>query len=257
MAVAQQAFDGPAPLLRLQGIAKSFGAVQALDGMDLEIGVGEVVGLMGDNGAGKSTLTKIIAGNFPPTAGGITLDGEAVAFPNPAAARARGIEVMYQDLAIAENLTAAANVFLGRELTRRIGPFRVLDHGAMNRRAGELFRELKSETRAADVVRQMSGGQRQAVAIARTRLARSKLVLMDEPTAAISVRQVAEVLELIRRLRDAGTAVMLISHRMPDVFEVCSRVVVMRRGRKVADKPVAQSSPEEVTGLITGAIEAG
>lgn len=257
MAMAQQTLDGPAPLLRLQGIAKYFGAVQALDGMDLDIGAGEVVGLMGDNGAGKSTLTKIIAGNFPPTAGDITLDGETVAFPNPAAARERGIEVMYQDLAIAENLTAAANVFLGRELTRRIGPFRVLDHGAMNRRAGELFRELKSETRAADVVRQMSGGQRQAVAIARTRLARSKLVLMDEPTAAISVRQVAEVLELIRRLRDAGTAVMLISHRMPDVFDVCSRVVVMRRGRKVADKPIARSSPEEVTGLITGAIEAG
>ena len=257
MSPASQAPDGHAPLLRLRGIAKSFGAVQALDGMDLDIAEGEVVGLMGDNGAGKSTLTKIIAGNFRPTEGSITLDGEAAVFPTPAAARARGIEVMYQDLAIAENLTAAANVFLGRELTRRVGPFRVLDHGAMNRRAAELFRELKSETRAADVVRQMSGGQRQAVAIARTRLARSKLVLMDEPTAAISVRQVAEVLGLIRRLRDAGTAVMLISHRMPDVFEVCSRVVVMRRGRKVADKPVARSSPEEVTGLITGAIEAG
>ena len=126
----------------------------------------------------------------------------------------------------------------------------------MNRKAQALFAELKSETRAGDLVRLMSGGQRQAVAIARTRLANAKLILMDEPTAAISVRQVHEVLELIRRLRDSGIAVILISHRMPDVFEVCDRVIVMRRGRKVADKRIAQSSPEEVTGLITGALEA-
>jgi simple sugar transport system ATP-binding protein len=242
-------------LLALRGIAKSFGAVRALDGIDLDIGAGEVVGLMGDNGAGKSTLTKIIAGNFPPTEGHMALEGAAVAFDRPAAAREAGIEVMYQDLAIAENLTAAANVFLGREVTRRFGPLRLLDHGAMNRRAAELFRELKSETRADDIVKQMSGGQRQAVAIARTRLARAKIVLMDEPTAAISVRQVAEVLALIGRLRDAGSSVILISHRMPDVFTVCERVVVLRRGRKVADKPVGDTSPEEVTGLITGAIE--
>ena len=125
----------------------------------------------------------------------------------------------------------------------------------MDRRAAELFSELKSETRAGELVRRMSGGQRQAVAIARTRLADAKLILMDEPTAAISVRQIAEVLALIRRLRDAGVAVLLISHRMPDVFEVCDRVVVMRRGRVVADKTIASSSPQEVTGLITGAVE--
>jgi simple sugar transport system ATP-binding protein len=243
-----------APLLSIRGVTKSFGAVRALDGIDLTIGAGEVVGLMGDNGAGKSTLTKIIAGNFPPTDGELSLEGVPVNFADPAAARDAGIEVMYQDLAIAENLTAAANVFLGREMTRRIGPFRILDHGAMSRRATELFRELKSETRAGDLVKQMSGGQRQAVAIARTRLSRAKLVLMDEPTAAISVRQVAEVLDLIRRLRDGGTSVMLISHRMPDVFTVCDRVAVLRRGTKVADKPIGKTSPEEVTGLITGAI---
>jgi simple sugar transport system ATP-binding protein len=243
-------------LLSLRGITKSFGAVRALNGVDLDIAPGEVLGLMGDNGAGKSTLTKIIAGNFPPTQGQIALDGEAVAFDRPAAARDAGIEVMYQDLAISENLTAAANIFLGREMTWRVGPLRFLDHRAMNNRAAELFRELKSETRADDLVKQMSGGQRQAVAIARTRLAKAKLVLMDEPTAAISVRQVAEVLDLIRRLRDGGTAVMLISHRMPDVFTVCDRVAVLRRGLKVADKPVGNTSPEEVTGLITGAIEA-
>jgi simple sugar transport system ATP-binding protein len=243
-------------LLSLRGITKSFGAVRALDGVDLDIKTAEVIGLMGDNGAGKSTLTKIIAGNFPPTQGRIALDGTDVVFDRPAAARDAGIEVMYQDLAIAENLTAAANVFLGRETTRRIGPFRFLDHRGMNQRAAELFRELKSETRPDSLVKQMSGGQRQAVAIARTRLAKAKLVLMDEPTAAISVRQVAEVLDLIRRLRDGGTAVMLISHRMPDVFTVCDRIAVLRRGRKVADKPAGQTSPEEITGLITGAIEA-
>jgi simple sugar transport system ATP-binding protein len=171
-------------------------------------------------------------------------------------ARNKGIEVVYQDLALCDNLTAAANVFLGRELKRRIGPVRVLDHRAMNERAGTLFAELKSETRPRDLVKSMSGGQRQAVAIARTRLSEPRIVLMDEPTAAISVRQVAEVLHLIRHLRDRGIAVVLISHRMPDVFAVCDRIVVLRRGRKVADKLIDRTSPEEVTGLITGAIEA-
>jgi simple sugar transport system ATP-binding protein len=136
----------------------------------------------------------------------------------------------------------------------RFGPFKLLNDRVMHDRSRQLFRELKSETRPADTVKTMSGGQRQAVAIARTRLSKAKIVLMDEPTAAISVRQVAEVLDLIRRLRDQGIAVMLISHRMPDVFAVADRVIVLRRGRKVADKPINGSSPEEVTGLITGAI---
>ena len=145
--------------------------------------------------------------------------------------------------------------FSGREVRRKIGPISILDHAAMYRRAGQLFKELKSETRPRDFVKQMSGGQRQAVAIARTRLSEPKIVLMDEPTAAISVRQVAEVLNLIRNLRDHGIAVVLISHRMPDVFAVADRIVVLRRGSKVADKPIANSLAEEVTGLITGAIE--
>ncbi|CAH1673325.1 Xylose/arabinose import ATP-binding protein XylG [Chelatococcus asaccharovorans] len=243
-------------LLRLRGIGKEFGAIRALAEIDLTVAAGEVVGLMGDNGAGKSTLVKIIAGNFPPSHGTMIFDDQPVHFSRPIDARSVGIEVVYQDLALADNLTAAANVFLGRELKRRLGPVTVLDHAAMNRRAAALFQELKSETRADDLVRQMSGGQRQAVAIARTRLKEAKLVLMDEPTAAISVRQVAEVLDLIRRLRDAGIAVILISHRMPDVFTVCDRVVVLRRGSKVADKPIQSSSPEEVTALITGAKEA-
>ncbi len=243
------------PVLELRGITKEFGAIRALSDVDLSIAPGEVVGLMGDNGAGKSTLVKVMAGNFHPTHGTIRLDGTEHRFDRPLDARAAGIEVVYQDLALADNVTAAANVFLGRELTRRVGPFRLLDHRAMNARALELFGELKSETRPRDLVRSMSGGQRQAVAIARTRLAKAKLILMDEPTAAISVRQVAEVLDLIRRLRDGGVAVILISHRMPDVFSVCDRVVVLRRGTKCADKRIDRSSPEEVTALITGAKE--
>jgi simple sugar transport system ATP-binding protein len=241
-------------LLQLSGVSKHFGAIHALRDVSLELHAGEVVGLMGDNGAGKSTLVKIIAGNFPPSAGTMSMSGRTVAFHQPTDARRQGVEIVYQELALCDNLSAAENVFLGRELTRGFGPLRWIDYGAMHRRAGELFAELKSETRPRDLVRRMSGGQRQAVAIARTRLSNPKIVLMDEPTAAISVRQVAEVLALIRRLRDQQIAVVLISHRMPDVFSVADRVVVMRRGEKVADKPIARSSPEEVTGLITGAI---
>jgi len=242
-------------ILELSGISKHFGAIRALDDISLALHAGEVVGLMGDNGAGKSTLVKIIAGNFPQSEGTISLEGRRTVFHKPSDARAAGIEIVYQDLALCDNLTAAENVYLGRELMLGIGPVRILDYRRMSRRAGELFAELKSETRARDLVRRMSGGQRQAVAIARTRLSEPRIVLMDEPTAAISVRQVAEVLSLIRRLREQSIAVVLISHRMPDVFAVADRIVVLRRGEKVADKPIALSSPEEVTGLITGAIE--
>jgi simple sugar transport system ATP-binding protein len=244
------------PVLELRQVSKSFGAITALSDVDLTLSAGEVLGLMGDNGAGKSTLVKIIAGNFPPSGGAIRIDGQDVHFHRPIQAREQGIEIVYQDLALCDNLSAAANVFLGRELRRRFGPFMILDYRAMYERAGQLFRELKSETRPGYLVRRMSGGQRQAVAIARTRLTDAKIVLMDEPTAAISVRQVAEVLDLIRRLKDQGIAIVLISHRMPDVFAVADRVLVLRRGRKVAEKPIHESSPEEVTGLITGAIHA-
>jgi len=246
---------GPVAVLELVNISKNFGAIQAVNDVSFAIEPGEVVGLMGDNGAGKSTLVKMIAGNFLPSHGKMRMEGKDLVMHRPVEARQHGIEIVHQDLALCNNLTAAANVFLGRELKRGIGPFSVLDYATMYRRAGEIFKELKSETRPRDLVKQMSGGQRQAVAIARTRLSDAKIVLMDEPTAAISVRQVAEVLNLIRNLRAQGIAVVLISHRMPDVFTVADRVIVMRRGRKVADKQIAASSPEEVTGLITGAIE--
>ena len=242
-------------VLELQNISKHFGAIQAVNDVSLSLDAGQVVGLMGDNGAGKSTLVKMIAGNFRPSHGAMRMEGKELVMHHPVEARQHGIEIVHQDLALCDNLTAAANVFLGRELRIGFGPFGILDYASMYRRAAQIFAELKSETRPRDLVRQMSGGQRQAVAIARTRLSEAKIVLMDEPTAAISVRQVAEVLNLIRFLRDQGMAVVLISHRMPDVFTVADRVIVMRRGRKVADKPIAASSPEEVTGLITGAIE--
>ncbi|WP_196257849.1 ATP-binding cassette domain-containing protein [Pelagibacterium limicola] len=242
--------------LRLVNISKNFGAIHALSGVTLEIEPGEVVGLMGDNGAGKSTLVKVIAGNFAPSEGEIFISDEKVEFHRPIDAQRAGIEVVYQDLAICNNLSAASNVFLGREMTKQFGPFRIIDYAGMRAKSAQLFERLKSETRPRDLVWRMSGGQRQAVAIARTLLSDARIVLMDEPTAAISVRQVAEVLKLIRYLSDHGIAVVLISHRMPDVFEVADKIAVLRRGRLVASKRAADSSPEEITGLITGAIEA-
>jgi simple sugar transport system ATP-binding protein len=246
---------GTMEVLRLEGISKHFGAIHALTDVSLTLGEGEVLGLMGDNGAGKSTLVKIIAGNYLPSDGRLFIRGEEKSFHRPIEARESGIEIVYQDLALCDNLSAATNVFLGREMTRNLGPIKIMDYAGMNEVAGRLFRELKSETRPKDLVRSMSGGQRQAVAIARTRLAAAHMVLMDEPTAAISVRQVAEVLNLIRELKRQKIAVILISHRMPDVFAVADRITVLRRGRKVADRPVSETSPEEITGLITGAIE--
>ena len=241
--------------LRLEGVSKHFGAIHALSDVSLSVEPGEVIGLMGDNGAGKSTLVKVIAGNFAPSSGEIFISGSKAEFHRPLDAQRAGIEVVYQDLAICDNLSAAANVFLGRELTKPVGPLRILDYAQMRIKAGELFARLKSETRPRDLVRRMSGGQRQAVAIARALLSDAKIILMDEPTAAISVRQVAEVLNLIRYLSDHGIAVVLVSHRMPDVFQVADKIAVLRRGRLVAHKKSGDSSPEEITGLITGAIE--
>ena len=242
-------------VLKLENISKSFGAIQALDGVNLSLDAGEVLGLMGDNGAGKSTLIKIIAGNFKQSSGSISFEDQNVEFSKPMDARDKGIEVVYQDLALCDNLTAASNIFLTREITKNIGFMSILDFSKMFQRAKDIFKELKSETLPEEEVRMMSGGQRQAVAIGRTKLSQAKVVLLDEPTAAISVRQVAEVLELIKQLKKQGVAVVIISHRMPDVFAVSDRIAVLRRGQLVANKKANDSSPEEVTALITGAIE--
>ncbi len=241
--------------LKLLGISKNYGAIQALDDVSLELAPSEVLGLMGDNGAGKSTLVKIVAGNFRPSHGEIRIDDKVVEFHKPLDAQRAGIEVVYQDLALCDNFTAASNVYLGREPMLQAGPIKVIDYQKMYSRSAELFAQLKSETRPRDLVRRMSGGQRQAVAIARALLSEAKIVLMDEPTAAISVRQVAEVLDLIHRLRDQGISIILVSHRMPDVFAVSDKIAVLRRGHLVACKPTKDTSPEEITGLITGAIE--
>ena len=242
-------------ILSLNNISKYFGAIEALNKVSLSLDKGQVVGLMGDNGAGKSTLIKIIAGVFQATNGEIFYNSQKVNFTKPIEARNSGIEVVYQDLALCDNLTAAGNIFLSKELFKKIFFVSFLDYKKMNNISQNLFNELKSETRPKDEVKLMSGGQRQAVAIARTKLTNAKIVLMDEPTASISVRQVAEVLDYIRQLRDQGIAIILISHRMPDVFDVSDRIVVLRRGSKVADKKITDSSPEEVTALITGALQ--
>jgi simple sugar transport system ATP-binding protein len=243
-------------VLEVQGVAKSFGAVQALDGVDLRLNTGEALGLVGDNGAGKSTLLKILGGNFPPDRGELRVQGRRVAFSKPLDARRHGIETVYQDLALCNNLTATANIFLGRELRRkRLAIVAALDFEAMREQARSLFAELHSETDPDSLVAELSGGQRQAVAIARTRLSNPTAVLLDEPTAAIGVRQVSEVLALIQRLKEQNVAVLLISHRFDDIFEVCDRVAVLRRGRKVAERRIAETTREEITGLVTGAIQ--
>lgn len=242
-------------ILKLENISKSFGAINALNSVSLSISPGEVLGLMGDNGAGKSTLIKIIAGNFKPTSGNIIFNEERVEFVKPMDARNKGIEVVYQDLALCDNLSAASNIFLTREIKKKFGPFSIIDFKKMYEKSREIFKELKSETLPEEQVKMMSGGQRQAVAIGRTKLSKAKVVLLDEPTAAISVRQVAEVLDLIKQLKNEGIAVVIISHRMPDVFAVSDKIAVLRRGQLVANKLAKESSPEEVTALITGAID--
>ena len=242
-------------ILKLKNISKNFGAIEALKDVSLVLNSGEVLGLMGDNGAGKSTLVKIIAGNFKQSAGQIIFEEKQEEFSKPMDARNKGIEVVYQDLALCDNLTAASNIFLTREIKKKFAFISIINFKKMFERSKEIFKQLKSETLPEEEVRMMSGGQRQAVAIGRTKLSKAKVVILDEPTAAISVRQVAEVLELIKQLKSEGIAVVIISHRMPDIFAVSDRIAVLRRGELVANKKAIDSSPEEVTALITGAIE--
>jgi simple sugar transport system ATP-binding protein len=245
------------PLLEARGIVKSFGRVRALRGASFTVNAGEVVALIGDNGAGKSTLVKTLSGVQVPDAGEIRFEGRPVTISSPAAARELGIETVYQDLALAPDLESSANLFLGREATRPglLGKLGVLDKGAMRRRTEEAFKQLGVGVQdATAAVATLSGGQRQGVAVARAVTWAGKVVFMDEPTAALGVVQTRAVLDLIRRVRDTGLAVVLISHNMPEVMEVSDRVEVLRLGERVARFKTADTTMEELVGAMTGAL---
>lgn len=244
-----------APLLQLQGVSKRFGAVQALSGVDFECDGGEVVALVGDNGAGKSTLVKVIAGTHPADRGRIVFGGEEVHIGNPQAATDLGIATVYQDLALCDNLDAVANLYVGHERARGFGRnLRWLDEPVMEHEAGTLLDRLSvGIPNLRQPVAALSGGQRQSIAVARATLGRPRLVILDEPTAALGVAQTREVLDLVRRLRDEGLAVVVISHNLVDVFAVADRLVVLRLGRRVASFSAAATSAEEVVAAITGA----
>jgi ABC-type sugar transport system ATPase subunit len=243
------------PILEVRGIGKRFGAVTALAGVDLALEAGEVVALVGDNGAGKSTFIKILSGAHAPSDGEMLVGGRAVSFASPQDASAAGIATTYQELALAENLTVTENVFLGREpTTRLLGLVPILKRGRMRDRVRALVDGLDAHIPDMDApVGTLSGGQRQAVAIARALELEARLVIMDEPTAALAVAETRKVLSLIRRLREQGRAVLLISHNIADVFDVADRIVVFRRGRKVAERRRAETDPEDIVALITGA----
>jgi simple sugar transport system ATP-binding protein/D-xylose transport system ATP-binding protein len=237
------------PVLSLRGITKTFGAVAALTDVDLDVAPGEVVALVGDNGAGKSTLVKVLAGVHLPDAGTITFEDREVTIPDPATAQRLGIATVYQDLALCENLNVVENLFLGHE----IAPAR-LDEVTMEVRSWELLRELSAKIPTVRIpVASLSGGQRQTVAIARSLLGDPKLIILDEPTAALGVAQTAEVLNLIERLRDRGHGVIMISHNMADVQAVADTVCVLRLGRNNGVFDVEDASTERIVAAITGA----
>ncbi len=238
-----------APILELRGVNKSFGAVQVLHGVDLSIYPGQVTALVGDNGAGKSTLVKCVAGIYGIDTGEYLFEGKPVHVSNPRDAAALGIEIVYQDLALCDNLDIVQNMFLGREPKSGI----VLDEGAMEIKARDTLASLSVRTVSSvrQLVASLSGGQRQTVAIAKSVLWNSKVVMLDEPTAALGVAQTRQVLDLVRRLADNGLGVLLISHNMNDVKEVSDRITALYLGRVAADVPAADVSSREIVELIT------
>nr|WP_296069999.1 ATP-binding cassette domain-containing protein [uncultured Actinoplanes sp.] len=247
-----------AALLRAEGLARSFGHVMALSGADFDIEAGEVVALIGDNGAGKSTLVQALTGNLAPDAGTIEFEGRPVVLDSPVAASRLGIEVVHQDLALAPHLTPAQNMFLGRELPARglLGRLGFMDNKTMRERTRAGLAELGGTVRALNApVGSMSGGQRQQIAIARAIAWASKVVFLDEPTAALGVVQTRNVLESIKRVRDRGIAVVLISHSMPEVLETADRIQVLRLGRRVATYQAGETNVEQLVGAMTGALD--
>lgn len=250
----------PTPLLEARSVSRRFGHVQALDNADFAVYPGEICALIGDNGAGKSTLVKLLSGADTPDSGTLLVDGKPVSLSSPSGAQQLGIATVYQDLALTPELAAARNLFLGREVLRKgpLGKLGFLDRPAMRQIATEQFAKLGIELRSPDVpVAALSGGQRQSIAIARAAMWASKVILMDEPAAALGVVQTARVLDLIRSVRDSGTAVVLISHNMPQVVEVADRVEVLRLGRRVATIDRADATIERlVTAMTSGSMEA-
>jgi fructose transport system ATP-binding protein len=245
------------PILEARSLVKHYGHVVALNGADLELYPGEILAIIGDNGAGKSTLIKALSGALQPDEGEIRLAGERVHFRSPRDARRAGIETVYQDLAVAPALDIAANIFLGREARRR-GPagriLRLLDKGAMRREAARHFAELKIGVQSiTQPVEDLSGGQRQGVAVARAAAWASRLVIMDEPTAALGVKETGQVVDLIRRVRDRGLPVILISHDMPNVFELADRIHIMRLGKRAAVVTPKSHTMAEAVAIMTGA----
>ena len=247
--------NGSTPVLALKGVSKSFGPVQALSDVDFEVQPAEVVALVGDNGAGKSTLVKTIAGIHPPDAGTISFEGKEVTIHGPSDAVQLGIATVYQDLALCDNLDVVENLFLGRE-EKSGGPAGFvgqLDEVDMEKQTGELLQNLAvTITSVRAEVGTMSGGQRQQVAIARSLLGEPKLVMLDEPTAALGVRQTAQVLELIKTLRERGYGVVVISHNLADVFQVADRIYVLRLGQKAGVFKAGETNQDEVVAAITG-----
>lgn len=228
------------PIVELRDIKKNFAAVQALKGVDLALHHNEVLGLVGDNAAGKSTLMKVLSGAYIPDGGDILIEGRKTHFSNPMDARRQGIEMVYQDYALANNLDVSANVFLGREMVRyKFGPIGVCDYRHMEQETRALMDRLKINIPTVrQKVERLSGGQRQAVAIARATAFNAKVIIMDEPTAALSVAAIEKVLELVRELKSQGASIIIISHRLEDIFRVSDRMIVLRQGRKVSDQKV-------------------
>jgi simple sugar transport system ATP-binding protein len=243
-----------APLLEVRHLSKSFGAVQALKDVSLSIGAGEVVALAGDNGAGKTTLIKAISGVYPQTGGDILLDGQPVRFASPQEARDRGIETIYQDLALADNLTIGANIFLGREPMRKaMGFLPVLDRRKMAEAARETMALLDFHVSRMDApVSNFSGGQRQAVAIGRAVYWNARVLIMDEPTAALGVPEQRKVISLIHQLKAQGRGVIFISHNLQDIFAVADRIIVLRRGVEAGERRISETTHEEVVRLMVG-----
>ena len=245
-------------LLEARAVVKSYGHVRALHEADFEVRSGEVTALVGDNGAGKSTLIKILSGTVQPDGGEIRFEGRPVAIDSPLDARRLGLETVYQDLALAEDLDPAANLFLGREVMRPgvLGMLGVIDKAEMRERAAKSFASLGIDLQDMDAeVGMLSGGQRQTVAVSRAATWASRVIFMDEPTAALGIVQAERVLDLIRRIRDSGKSVVLISHNLPQVFQVANRIQVLRLGRRVAVFRSEDVTMDEVVGAMTGATE--